>query len=109
MPFEHHEYFDTHRMGANWIVKNISIPKNKFLYDPEQETFKRKENGKEVEYDGYRTMFYGKNFRYETEPSEVRKGLINAYPYDELVYNPYLDESLNDPIYGQNPADVFIR
>lgn len=109
MPFEHHEYFDTHRMGANWIVKNISIPKNKFLYEPEQEMFNRIENGKEVTYDGYRTMFYGKNFRYETNPSEVRKGLINAYPYDELVYNPYLDETLNDPIYGQNPTDVFIR
>ena len=39
MPFEHHEYFDTHRFGAQWIIDNISKPKNEFLYLPEQEDF----------------------------------------------------------------------
>ena len=103
MPFEHHEYFDTHRLGANWIINNISKPKNKFLYLTEQEDFV---SGGE-NYIGYRTMFYGADFKYDEEVSLVRKGLINAYPYDELVYNPFLDETRHDPITGQNPVEVF--
>lgn len=103
MPFEHHEYFDTHRLGANWIINNISKPKNKFLYLTEQEDFV---SGGE-NYIGYRTMFYGADFKYDEDVSLVRKGLINAYPYDELVYNPFLDETRHDPITGQNPVEVF--
>ena len=103
MPFEHHEYFDTHRLGANWIINNISKPKNKFLYLTEQEDFV---SGGE-NYIGYRTTFYGADFKYDEEVSLVRKGLINAYPYDELVYNPFLDETRHDPITGQNPVEVF--
>lgn len=97
MPFEHHEYFDTHRMGANWIVRNISEPKNAFLNLPEQ-------TGGTSPYKG---KYFGDNFMYDTDPALVRKGLINAYPFDELTYNPFLDVSRHDPIYGQNPVEVF--
>ena len=113
MPFEQHEWFDTHRMGAKWIVENISKPKNVFLYAPEQDDFEL-----EVEVDGavvteiregYRTRYYGKTFRYDEDWNLVRKGLISAYPYDELVYNTCLDETLHDPLLGQNPKEVYWR
>ena len=105
MPFEHHEYFDTHRMGAKWIVENISKPKNIFLYLKEQEDFTS--GGKE--YMGYRSYLYGKTFRYDEDWTLVRKGLICGYPYDEIVYNPCLEETSMDPLRGQNPTEVFWR
>ena len=106
MPFEHHEYFDTHRMGAKWIVENIAKPKNEFLYLPEQEDFVHTD-GKT--YEGWRTIFYGKDFKYDEDWTLVRKGLISAYPQDELIYNTCLDETKSDPNYGQNPPEVFWR
>lgn len=105
MPFEHHEYFDTHRMGAHWIVENISIPKNIFLYEKEQEDFI---SGGET-CSGYRSIYYGTGFRYDEDWTLVRKGLISAYPYDELVYNSCLDVNLSNPNLGQNPQEVFWR
>ncbi len=105
MPFEHHEYFDTHRMGAKWLVENISKPKNLFLYLAEQEDFTT--GG--VAYRGYRTLFYGSDFRYDEDWTLVRKGLICGYPYDELIYNTHLDLNKSDPNFGQNPAQVYWR
>lgn len=99
MPFEHHEYFDTHRMGAKWLVENISKPKNVFINLPEQ-------TGGEF---SYKDKYYGPDFTYHETWEDVRKGLINAYPIDELTYNPYLDPSLHDPNKGQNPVEVFWR
>lgn len=103
MPFEHHEYFDTHRYGAQWIVDNICIPKNDFLAEDEQADYTN-EKGAAVK--GYRSLYYGDDFQYKTTAEEVRRGLINSYPYDELVYNTELDETLEDPLRGQNPSDV---
>ncbi len=97
MPFEHHEYFDTHRMGAEWIVRMISEPKNAFLKLPEQTEGASPYTGK----------YFGADFRYDTDPVLVRKGLINAYPFDELTYNPFLDVNRHDPLTGQNPVEVF--
>ena len=105
MPFEHHEYFDTHRMGAKWIVENIAKPKNIFLYEEAQNDFV---SGSST-YSGYRTIYYGADFKYDEDWTQVRKGLINAYPYEELVYNPLLDETLHDPNLGQNPVEVYWR
>lgn len=105
MPFEHHEYFDTHRMGAKWIVENISKPKNVFLYKKEQEDF----TSAGEKFAGYRTMYYGETFKYDEDWTQVRKGLINAYPYDEIVYNPCLDEFSTNLLTGQNPSEVFWR
>ena len=104
MPFEHHEYFDTHRYGAQWIVDNISIPKNVFLSQPEQDDWINSRNEPQ---EGYRTMYYGKHNVYDEDPALVRKGLLTAYPYDELVYNPFLDETVHDPNLGQNPVEVW--
>jgi len=103
MPFEHHDYFDTHRMGAKWLTDNIAKPKNDFLEAPEQQDY-TKDN---AQYSGYRTLFFGKGFQYDEDWTLVRKGLISAYPNDELVYNPFLDVNRNDPNTGQNPVEVF--
>ena len=105
MPFEHHEYFDTHRMGARWLAENIAKPKNVFLYLDEQEDYTN--NG--IDYNGYRTLYYGQNFRYDEDWTLVRKGLISAYPYDELIYNTCLDVNKSDPNLGQNPTEVYWR
>lgn len=105
MPFEQHEWFDTHRMGAQWLTKNIAVPKNVFLYEKEQEDYAL---GGSI-YDGYRTLYYGKDFHYDEDWNDVRKGLICGYPNDELVYNTELDVNLHDPNRGQNPEKVFWR
>ena len=56
-----------------------------------------------------RYMFYGKDFKYDEDPQLVRKGLISAYPYYELIYNSALDLNTHDPNYGQNPVEVYWR
>lgn len=109
MHFEQHEWFDTHRMGAKWLTENIAVPKNAFLNAPEQQDFTRVVNGEEMTYNGYRSVYYGKGFQYDEDWRDVRKGLVSAYPHDELVYNSLLDVNLHDPNNGQNPEDVFWR
>ena len=105
MAFEQHEYYDTHRMGARWLTENIAKPKNVYLYEKEQDDF---EQGDKT-YNGYRSLLYGNTFRYDEDWTLVRKGLISAYPYNELLYNPKLDGTLHDPNLGQNPEEVFWR
>lgn len=105
MPFEQHEWFDTHRMGAKWLTETIAKPKNIFLYEREQGDYEKAG----ATYDGYRTIYYGRDFRYDEDWNLVRKGLICGYPNDELVYNTELDVNLHDPNRGQNPEAVFWR
>lgn len=85
-------------------MDNISKPKNIFLSQPEQDDWINSRNEPQ---EGYRTMYYGKHNVYDEDPALVRKGLLTAYPYDELVYNPFLDETLHDPNLGQNPVEVW--
>lgn len=95
---EQHEWYDTHRMGAKWFLENVTKPANEFLFMPEQ--------GDKNGVSGHRSMYYGtathgdKNI-YPATQAEVRKGLINAFPNDELVFNAAL--TLED----QNPSEVF--
>ena len=99
---EGHEYYDTHRMGAKWLSENIAVPHNEFLYRAEQEDFT---SGTKT-YNGYRSVHfgtpkYGDRQIYPENVSDVRKGLICAFPRNELTYNTEL--SLDD----QNPSEVF--
>ena len=106
---EEHEYFDTHRCGAQWIVDHICKPKNAFFDLPEQDAAyikyhygsTRAEEGSQTSADG--------SFRNNEYPAMVRKGLIFGYPNEELVYNKALDQNLHDPNYGQNPKELFWR
>lgn len=97
---EQHDWFDTHRMGATWLSQHVTIPANAFLALPEQVT--KNANGSS----SFRTGYYGEPTHgdeniYPVDPAEVRKGLLCAFPNDELVYNPSL--SLAD----QNPSEIF--
>lgn len=75
---EGHEWNDVHRHGANWIVKNISIPKNAFFDRPENANLRSK---------GSDHASYDAGFYYSTEPNEIRKGLLAAFPNNEFLYN----------------------
>ncbi len=97
---EEHEYFDTHRMGARWLSAHVTVPANAFLFLPEQDDY---ESGTTL---GHRSQFYGQATHgegniYPVTQEEVRKGLLCAFPNDELVYNNAL--SLED----QNPSEIF--
>ena len=59
------------------------------------------------EQEALRDYNYGKDFKYDEDWSAVRKGLICAFPKDELVMNTALDVNLHDPNLGQNPQEVF--
>lgn len=100
MTGEQHEWYDTHRMGATWFAQHVTIPANTFLFLPEQDDFN---SGGTM---GHRSMYYGTATHgegniYPVTQAEVRKGLLCAFPNDELVYNAAL--SLDD----QNPSEIF--
>ncbi len=83
---EGHEWFDTHRRGTTWFLKNIIKPMNVSLRQPEQEKAK---------------AWYGDGFSWSEDPTEIRKGLFNAFPNDELMYNRVLT-SQDQNVYSLN-------
>ena len=72
---EGHEWFDTHRRGVNWFLNNIIRPFNVSLQEKEQEEMR---------------AWYGETFLFPEDPTEVRKGLFNAFPQNEIIYNTAL-------------------
>lgn len=92
---EEHEYYDTHRRGANFLVDVIAKPKNIFLQLPEQDDY-IDSNG--VEKLGYRSYMYGQGFLYLVDANELRKSLLLPIPTEEYSYNSALDpvNDLND-------------
>lgn len=86
---EGHEYFDTHRCGAKWLSEEIAIPLNEFLQKPEQGPGDDNEGVFKYNYVG--TL-------YPTDPSELRKSLLCAFPVStEATYNTAID-----PVADQN-------
>lgn len=82
---EGHEWFDTHRLGAQWLSDNVCKPLNIFNHLPEN-------------------VLFWKNAFNETDLSEdvqtIRKGLLAAFPEYELRYNTALStEDQNDYFY----------
>lgn len=73
---EGHEWFDTHRRGVNWFLTNIIRPFNESLQQKEQQEMR---------------VWYGETFLFPEDPDEIRKGLFNAFPENELIYNTALD------------------
>lgn len=90
---EGHEWNETHRHGAQWIVDNICIPKNAFIND-------RYENKYIV--DETDSSIYPRGFRYTTDPTQTRKGLLASFPYNETLYNKAISSTAD-----QN--DFFIK
>lgn len=100
---EQHEWYDTHRMGAKWLGENVTAPANAFLFRKEQEDYY---NESDELIPGHRTLFYGQpafgeKQVYPEAQADIRKGLLCAFPNDELVYNTAL--TLSD----QNPPEIF--
>ena len=75
---EGHEWFDVHRRGATWLRDNIAAPANEFyLQNADMTTYV------ESHYPGARPRRY----IFPTEISDLRKGLLAAYPESELRLN----------------------
>lgn len=89
---EGHEWDETHRHGAQWLIDNVSLPKNEFLKQPEQSKFFSK---------GYiypRT--YSAGYEYPSTVDAVRKGLLYGYPSNEITFNSALSSlDQNDYFY----------
>ena len=77
MGCEGHEFFDTHRRGAQYIIDEITSPLNSFLELSDQ-------SHGEKSYTNY--IYNGGGL--PVEPDEVRKGLLIALPEEEMRYNP---------------------
>lgn len=91
MSGEGHEFFDTHRRGAEYLRDEIAMPINAFLAEPEQA---------QDETNGY----YARGFLkivYPVDLQQIRKGLLCAFPNLEIRYNKAITEA------DQN--DYFVR
>ncbi len=85
---EEHEYFDTHRRGAQWLIDVVAKPKNIFLSKPEQADYI---NSNGVDTKGVRSYFYGENYSYPEDVASVRKSLLLPIPTEEVSYNAAID------------------
>lgn len=81
---EGHEWYDTHRYGGNWIVKNIYYPIHDFLLLPEQST----PNNSGQSYN--MLWWYQKGHRLPLTLNSARASLLCEYPEYELIYNTSL-------------------
>ncbi len=85
MSCEGHEWFDTHRYGAQWVIDNITTPVNEFLALPEQGP-----GADAVTNPGYFEVLHHGHV-YATTVDQVLKGLLCAFPENELRNNSALD------------------
>lgn len=82
---ENHEWFDTHRKGAAWLVENICIPFVESMNDSKNSSVKK-------------TMdIYDKET--ETDVQNVRKSLLCAFPDYELRTNTALSSADQNDFY----------
>lgn len=90
---EGHEWFDTHRRGAAWLLRNVNIPLDKFLNEPEQAEYKL-------------LYWYGdKNYELPLSLHNVRCGLLCEYPEYELMHNTALSRENDQNFFNQTKAD----
>ncbi len=83
---EGHEYWDTHRMGATWLARNIAQPIVDFLLLPEQQFETDKHTNTYNQ--SYCQRHYGSNTPpYHTDPADLRGSLILEFPQQEVVSN----------------------
>lgn len=89
---EEHEYFDTHRRGAAFLVNTVAKPKNIFLKLPEQADYV---NTSGVDSKGVWSYYYGKNYQYPEDVQLVRRSLLLPIPKEEIAYNQAIDPILD--------------
>ena len=78
---EGHEFFDTRRRGAEWMVEWFSKPYNKFLAMPEQHY----NNGTTVGYNYFDRTFWSRPLI--EDPEQIRASLLFAFPEMEFRNN----------------------
>lgn len=79
---EGHEWFDTHRLGARWLLDNVCKPLNIFNHQPENVSFWSEQYNDQDLTEDLLT---------------IRKGLLLAFPEYEIRYNTALGpEDQND-------------
>lgn len=86
---EGHEFFDTHRRGAEYIRDEIAMPINAFLSDPEQMA-------------GETYSYFNRGYllqAYPTSLDDIRRGLLCAFPNLEIRYNQAITESDQNDYY----------
>jgi len=96
---ESHDYFNTHRHGARWMIKNICIPNNEFWALSDNKSY----------HDAYFGSFkYQEN--YQDNPQDVggdvyktRKCLLFSFPNSEQNYNTAIsvEQAKNDYNYDR--------
>ena len=92
---EGQEFQQTHRHGANWLVRNITKPKNAFLARTTEKSFVGS-------FYPAKEQWYSENGPYSEDPDELRKALLAAYPANELLYNSGMTaDSQNDYWYNR--------
>lgn len=86
---EGHEFFDTHRRGAQYIRDQIAIPINAFLAQPEQA-------------DDANNGYFARGFMLQAYPVDlatIQKGLLCAFPNVEIRYNQAIGETDQNDYY----------
>lgn len=74
---EGHEWFDSHRLGAKWVLENLNEPLHRFLQEPAQSS--------------YRNIYmYARGFELTLTLDNVRHCLMCEYPKYEILYNQAL-------------------
>lgn len=93
MSDEGHEWFDTHRRGANWLLRNVNVPLDKFLNEPEQAEYKL-------------LYWYGeKGYELPLSLLNARCCLLCEYPEYELMHNTALRKEEDQNYFNQTKAD----
>ena len=88
---ELHDWFDMRRRGAQWTIDNLCLPMNEFLKEAEQGPGKTGTAG-------YWSSLYHSH-QYAVTVDEIRKGLLCAFPDDEIRNNSAIEYSDQNPYY----------
>lgn len=81
---EGHEWFDSHRLGAKWVLENLNEPLHRFLLEPGQTSYKN-------------IYMYARGCELTLTLDNVRHCLMCEYPKYEILYNQAL--TANDQNY----------
>ncbi|MDY3783450.1 MAG: RagB/SusD family nutrient uptake outer membrane protein [Candidatus Cryptobacteroides sp.] len=77
---EGHEWFDSHRRGARWLLDNVYEPLHQFLLENEQSTYRN-------------VYWYARGYELPRTLDNVRNCLLCDYPEYEILYNQALNSS----------------
>ena len=95
---EGHEFFDMRRRGAKFVIDNLIKPVNAFLQEPEQNGQHPDRLASTISTSGYWQNSWNSTLMSE-DVQEIRKGLLCAYPFSELLYNSDLTEADQNDFY----------